>query len=156
MSVSDNQVVRQCLSLLPLQDFAAPILDYRKQKLTTVNVLKIFVAAQLLKWPSLDCIEKQIRYDEHLQAEFGVSSISKSQLSRRMNHLLGEIPQALFYAVVHQIQSHPDMSNAGISQPLALVDSTNIRLPFNLADWAYATKIRSAVKVHTRLMVIDN
>lgn len=155
MSVLDNQVVRQCLSLLPLQDFVAPILDYRKQKLTTVNVLKIFIAAQMLKWPSLDFIEKQIRSDVHLQAEFGISSISKSQISRRINGLPDEIPQALFHAVVHQIREHPDMSIAGVAQPLALVDSTNIRLPFQLADWAYATKHRSGVKVHTRLMVID-
>ncbi|GBG10036.1 putative transposase, partial [Paenibacillus agaridevorans] len=93
MSVADKQVVRQCLSLLPLQDFVAPFLDYRKQ-LKTVHLLKLFITAQLLNWDSLRTIESAIRSDEEFQAEFQVQSISKSQLSRRMNSLPVEITQA--------------------------------------------------------------
>jgi hypothetical protein len=158
LSVTDKQTTRQCLSLLPLQDFVAPILDYKKQKLKTVNALKIIITAQLLGWSSLEYIEQQIRSDPQFHAEFGLTSISKSQLSRRMNDLPVDISIALFYAVVHKIQSHKGMSPSRllpIDKPLAIVDSTNIRLPFQLADWAYATKHRSGVKVHTRLMVVD-
>lgn len=81
MSVLDKQVFRQCLSILPLQDFIAPFLDYRKQ-IKTVNLLKIFIAGQLLNWDSLRTIESAIRSDEEYQAEFQVKSINKSQLSR--------------------------------------------------------------------------
>lgn len=158
MSVSDNQVTRQCLSLLPLKDFVAPFLDYRKQKLTTENVLKIFITAQLLDWRSLEWIEMQIRSDEQFQKEFNLSSISKSQLSRRINEIPVELSQALFYAVVDKIQKHTHLNHPGtyrFGKPLALVDSTNIRLPHKLADWAYVTQYRSGIKVHTRLLVID-
>ena len=155
MSVLDNQVIRQCLSYLPLQDFVAPILDYRKQKLKTVNVLKIAIAGQLLKSESLGAIENLIRSDSGFHEEFGLTSISKSTLSRRINDLPEDIPQALFHAVVQRIQEHSSPAPKRKSQPLAIVDSTNIRLPFNLADWAHVTQHRSGVKVHTRLMVVD-
>lgn len=158
MSVSDKQVTRQCLSLLPLEVLCAPILDYRKQKLTIVNALKIFITAQLLGWKSLDVIEQQIRSDEQFQEEFGLTSISKSQLSRRINEIPVDVSLALFHAVVHKIQTHTGNSKSSIlsiDKPLAVVDSTNIRLPFNLANWACVTKHRSGVKVHTRLMVVD-
>jgi len=85
LSLPENQVIRQCLSLLPLQDFVLPILDYRKHKLSTANILKILITAQLLNWHSLDVIEKIIRSSPALQKEFNLTSISKSQLSRRMN-----------------------------------------------------------------------
>jgi hypothetical protein len=158
LSVSDNQVLRQCLSFLPLKNFVAPILDYRKQKLTTANVLKIFIAAQLLDWKSLEYIEQHIRSDEQFQQEFGLASISKSQLSRRINDMPVDVSLALFQAVVHKVQSHTRLSKSNIlsiDKSLAVVDSTNIRLPFNLAKWARVTKHRSGVKVHTRLMVVD-
>lgn len=158
LSVADQHVIRQCLSLLPLSDFAAPILDYRKQ-LLTVNMLKIFMTAQLAGWPSLSYIEHAIRADEHLQAEFGVASIHKSQLSRRINSLPVEVTSALFQAVVARIRSHAFVGHPqplSIGKPLAVVDSTNIRLPFQLGAWAQVTKQRSGVKVHTRLLVVND
>lgn len=153
MSVHNVSVLRQCLSLLPVEDFVSPLLDYRKQKLTTAQLLTIFIVAQWLQWPSLDWIEKQIRAEPCLQAEFGVNSISKSQLSRRMNQVPVEVCELLFSAVLQMIQKRT-RSPASTITPLAIVDSTNIRLPFQLANWAYATKHRSGVKVHTRLVVI--
>jgi hypothetical protein len=141
-----------------LQHFAAPHLDYRKQKLTSVNLVKIFLTAQLLNWDSLDYIAENIRSDAQYQAEFEVTSISKSQLSRRINDFPVDISLALFEAVVDKIGKHAHLSKSSvlsIDKPLAIVDSTNIRLPFNLADWANVTKQRSGIKVHTRLMVVD-
>lgn len=154
MSVQNVSVIRQCLSLLPVEDLVSPILDYRKQKLTTAHLLRIFIVAQWLQWSSLDWIEKEIRSDTCLQEEFGVDSISKSQLSRRMNQVPVEVCESLFTAVLQQIQERT-RGQSSRATPLALVDSTNIRLPLQLADWAYASKHRSGVRIHTRLMVIE-
>lgn len=162
MSVLDHQALCQFLSLLPLQDFAAPILDYRKHELTSANLLKIFMAAQLMEWGSLGTIAEEIRAHEGLQKEFGVSSISKSTLSRRIESFPVDITWALFQAVVDKISSHARLkvnlppSVGKIGKKLALVDSTNIQLPFFLAYWANVTQHRSGVKVHTRLMVVDS
>jgi hypothetical protein len=156
LSVSDKRVIRQCLSKLPLQDFFVPVLDYRKQKLNTVSLLKIFITAQLLKWDSLGTIERTIRSDEEYQAEFEVDSINKSQLSRRIQDLPVEITQALFQGVVQNIQEHTRLNRDKSRLPLAVVDSTSLRMPPILGDWAYVTNKQNRVKVHTRLMVIDS
>ncbi|WP_158302259.1 IS4 family transposase [Paenibacillus mesophilus] len=154
MSVSDIPVIRQCLNQLPLQDFVVPFLDFRKQKLSTANLLKIFITAQLLKWDSLSTIENTIRSDEVYHAAFELDSISKSQLSRRINSLPTEIPQALFRAVVHRIQEHTRPIRSKSHLPLAVVDSTSLRMPPLLGDWAYVTNKQNSVKVHARLMVV--
>lgn len=159
MSVMDKQVIRQCLSLLPLKDFSCPVLDYRKQKLTAANTLKIFVSAQLLGCDSLGHIERWIRSDEQNQEEFGLSSISKSQLCRTINDLPVELCEALFQAVVHEIHAHTGAKKRKVSKettPLAIIDSTTIRLPLQLADWTQTTQYRSSIKVHTRLLVIQD
>lgn len=150
----DYPVIRQCLSFLPIQDVCTPLLDYRTHKLTAAKLIQIFVTSQLMQWPSLQYIEDAIRADSTLQQEFELSSISKSQLSRSMNQMPVEVTEALFRSVVNQIQSRLASRTAG-SHPLALIDSTNIRLPFHLADWTKVTKHRSGIKVHTRLQVID-
>ena len=38
---------------------------------------------------------------------------------------------------------------------LNIVDSTEIRLPENLCDWAFISKGHNAVKMHTRLVVVS-
>ena len=154
LSVSDIPVIRQCLSQLPLQDFVVPILDFRKQKLSTANLLKIFTTTQFLKWDSLNTIENTILSDREYQAAFELDSISKSQLSRRINSLPAEIPQALFSAVVQRIQEHTRPIRSKSRLPLAVVDSTSLRMPPLLGDWAYVTNKQNSVKVHTRLMVV--
>ncbi|MFF2032644.1 IS4 family transposase, partial [Arthrobacter sp. NPDC058192] len=156
LSVLDKQVIRQCLSYLPLQDFIAPLLDYRKQ-LKTVNLLKIFITGQLLAWDSLGTIAKTIRSDEAYQSEFGINSIDKSQLSRRMLEVPLEVTQALFAAVVAMIQAQASQASHMNHNKLllALVDSTSLRMPPKLGDWAYVTKKQNSVKVHTRLLVVD-
>jgi hypothetical protein len=148
----DFPVIRQCLSFLPLQDFVSPVLDYRTHKLTAAKLIKIFVSAQLLQWPSLSYISDTIRAESTLQQEFELSSIHKSQLSRSINQLPVEVTEALFRSVVQQVCSHLPSRTEGM---LALIDSTNIHLPFHLADWTKVTKHRSGIKVHTRLMIIN-
>lgn len=148
----DFPVIRQCLSFLPLQDVVSPLLDYRAQKLTAAKLIKIFVTAQLMQWPSLHYMSDTIRAEPTLQQEFELSSINKSQLSRSMNQLPVEVTEALFRNVVQQVHSHLPSRKPGT---LALIDSTNIRLPFRLADWTQVTKHRSGIKVHTRLMIIN-
>lgn len=157
MSVSDQQTIRQCLSLLPLQDFVAFSLDYRKQKLFTTALLQIFITAQLMQWDSLRTIEKAIRSDEVYQDLFGISSIDKSQLSRSIQALPVQIPQALFACIVQRLK---EASSSGATEAtdlkLALVDSTKIAMPPVLGDWAYVSQKQNSVKIHTRLVAVHS
>jgi hypothetical protein len=109
-----------------------------------------------LNWDSLRTIESAIRSDQEYQTEFQINSIDKSQLSRRINDLPVEVTQALFAAVVCAIREQtPSRDKGGGKLTLAVVDSTSLRMPPVLGDWAYVTEKQTSVKVHTRLMVID-
>ncbi|WP_142247882.1 transposase [Alkalihalobacterium alkalinitrilicum] len=89
--------------------------------------------------------------------EIGVSEISGSQLSRRINDLPTEFVQKLFIKVVQKIKQLTQ-SNKGLPDGigrLSIVDSTEIRLPEQLCDWAFISKGHNAVKMHTRLKVVS-
>lgn len=153
--ITEDTVIRQCLSLLPTEDLACPILNYDSKKLTIEGLIKIFVAAQLGKWESyLDFDIKMGAYKD-LMRYIGVNSISSSQLSRRINELDTEILQNLFFKVVEELEKYTK-EFTGLPRnigKLRIVDATHIKLPSVLSKWAYVTKGWTVVKMHTRLVV---
>lgn len=136
-------------------DFAAPCLDYRVRKLRSENLFKVFITAQLLGWSNLRRIQEEIEADITLQHEFGCS-ISASQLSRRIEDFPSCVLEALFHALLSRIKATAVHQRKLPANSLFIIDSTNLRLPHQLADWAYVTRYRSGVKVHTRLMVLSD
>jgi hypothetical protein len=146
----------QCLSLLPTEDFDCPLLDYGKYKLTTKSLLKIFVSAQLDEWSSYAHMEEKLRAYPKLRKVIGIKEISGSQLSRRINYLPTEMVKSLFEKVMAQVRlltkGKKGIPN-GIGR-LNIVDSTEIKLPKTICDWANISKDHTAVKMHTRLVVV--
>lgn len=145
----------QCLSLLPMEDFDCPLIDYGMDKLSTKSLIKIFVAAQLDHWSSYEHIEEELRAYPELRKEIDIEDISGSQLSRRINDLPTEWVQKLFVKVVMKIEQLTKEKTGlpnGIGR-LKIVDSTEIRLPEQLCDWAFISKGHNAVKMHTRLVI---
>lgn len=155
-SIGPEMLICQCLSLLPTEDFDCPLIDYGKYKLSTKSLLKIFVAAQLDQWSSYEHMEEKLRAYPDLCKEIGIQDISGSQLSRRINDIPTEWVQKLFIKVVRKIQVLTQ-SSKGIPDigRLSIVDSTEIKLPENLCSWAFISKGRNAVKMHTRLLVVS-
>ncbi|WP_033826646.1 IS4 family transposase [Bacillus andreraoultii] len=156
-SIGHKKVICQCLSILPTDEFACPLLNYDYDKLSVDSLLKIFVAAQIGKWESYADIEEKIRSDKKLREALNLPSISGSQLSRRINELPTEIAQSFFLKVVYILR---DLTKnyKGIDSTigkLSIVDSTHIKLPPQLCDWAYVTKGWNVVKMHTRLVVLS-
>jgi hypothetical protein len=153
-SIGREMVICQCLSLLPLEDFDCPLLDYG-YKLSTKSLLKVFVAAQLDQWSSYTHMVEKLDAYSKLRNELNIKEISASQLSRRINDLPTEWVQNLFVKVVNKIKDlthkHKGIPD-GIGR-LNIVDSTEIRLPEQLCDWAFISKGHNAVKMHTRLVV---
>lgn len=157
-SIGQEMLICQCLSLLPTGDFDCPLLDYGKYKLTTKSLLKIFIAAQLDQWSSYEHMEEKLRAYPELCKEIGIQGISGSQLSRRINDLPTEWVQKLFVRVVERIRLLTQ-DFKGISKDIGrlnIVDSTEIRLPEQLCDWAFISKGHHAVKMHTRLVVVSS
>ncbi|WP_066255594.1 IS4 family transposase [Neobacillus drentensis] len=155
-SIGQEMLLCQCLSLLPTEEFDCPLIDYGK-KLSTKALMKIFAAAQLDQWSSYSHIEEKLRAYPKLQKELEIESISGSQLCRRINDFPTEMIQKMFVKIVSQIRQLTQGFD-GISKeigPLNIVDSTEIRLPENLCDWAFISKGHNAVKMHTRLVVVS-
>jgi hypothetical protein len=154
-NIIHQSVIRQCLSLLPTEEFSCPLLNYDQKKLKADSLIKIFVAAQLGNWEFYSDIEEKLQADRELLESLHLESISGSQLSRRMNELPTEWVQNLFFRIVGQIQQitkHLSGLPKGVGR-LAIVDSTHLRLPVQLSDWAYVSKLLTNVKMHTRLVI---
>lgn len=153
-NIPKNSVLRQCLSLLPFEAFSSVFLDYGVKKLTSANLFRIAVGAQLANWASYSEIEEQIRAMADSQELFGLTTISGSQLSRRINDLPTTYPQRLFFAGVHKLReltvSQKRTSTLG---QLNLVDSSSLRLAPNMGKWAYVKHDNNSVKFHTRFVL---
>ncbi|OIJ22314.1 hypothetical protein BKP45_06655 [Anaerobacillus alkalidiazotrophicus] len=120
--------------------------------------MKIFVAAHLDNWKSYSDIEEKLYANPDFCKSINLSSISGSQISRRINELPTEWAQDLFLRVVHILQ---DLTKGfkGVSPEVGLlkiIDSTHLKLPPELCDWAYVTKGWNVVKMHTRLVVVSD
>lgn len=143
----------QWFSLINLQLFEDSVktmkLDYYTKKLTTESFLKLLLFAQLEEVESLhelnDCL-----FDDQLQKEVNLDSISISQLSRRLNGMNPDIFQRLFLDLVSQI--HVKTHYTKLVMPLKIIDSTT--LPLNLTNhrWAEFRKTKAGVKVHLKLV----
>lgn len=156
-SIGHKQLISQCLSALPTEVFSSPLLNYEYDKLSVDALMKIFVAAQLDKWESYEEMEEKLCANPDFCQSINLPSISGSQLSRRINNLPTEYTQELFQRVVHIIQ---DLTKGekGINSEigrLRIVDSTHLKLPPELCEWAFVTKGWNVVKMHTRIVVVS-
>ncbi|MBB2483574.1 IS4 family transposase [Bacillus sp. APMAM] len=122
--------------------------------MTTANLLRICVAAQLGKWESYTQIEEQIRARNDSKELFGVSTISGSQISRRVNSLPTTLAEELFLTAVKKLQEVTTFKGGhSIFGKLHVVDASCLHLGPTLGKWAYVTHNRNQVKLHTRLVV---
>ncbi|RTZ51707.1 IS4 family transposase [Bacillus sp. SAJ1] len=154
LSISNHSVFSKCLSLLPFDSFKPYLLDWGVKKLTTANLLRICVAAQLGKWESYTQIEEQIRARNDSKELFGVSTISGSQISRRVNSLPTTLAEELFLTAVKKLQEVTTFKGGhSIFGKLHVVDASCLHLGPTLGKWAYVTHNRNQVKLHTRLVV---
>jgi hypothetical protein len=153
--VNQNSVISQCLSILPTENLACPVLNYDMKKLTTEALIKIFVAAQLGKWESYSDFAVKLHANKDLMKSLDLESISSSQLSRRINDLDTSILQSLLSKVISELHYHTNRlaGNPTKIGKLGIVDATHIHLPAILSDWAYVTKGWNVVKMHTRFRV---
>lgn len=155
-SIVNLTLIRQCLSMLPLEKFSCPLFNYGF-KLSAAALIKIFIAAQIGKWESYEDMEEKLRAYPDLRDDLQISEISGSQLSRRINEFPTELLQELFFHMILLIQKLTENKKGlpkGIGR-LNILDSTHIKLPENLSNWAYVTKGWTVVKMHTRLVVVS-
>ncbi|MUG21814.1 IS4 family transposase [Paenibacillus macerans] len=156
-NVPNLSTICQCLKLLELQDFRSLLGDHWAKKLFTGNTIQLHVAGQLLGATSYDMITEQLQAHVPLQEITGLSSISRSTLSRKTTTLCTDTLQAVFVKLVQAIQHlHPDRPDKlPGGKKLRLLDATELTLPLQRASWANCSKSKHGVKMHTRVVVAD-
>lgn len=154
-NVTHESVIRQLFSLLPEEMKQRSLFDRYAKKLMVGTSIQIFVAAQLNNWSSYLDIETQIRAHPQWQDLFQLSSISGSQLSRKLDQIPTELLEWMFLQGAARMDRITH-SHSGVTKEigkLLLIDSSGIRLPLNVGDWAKLSKNESGVKLHLRLVV---
>ncbi|WP_461180030.1 IS4 family transposase, partial [Virgibacillus ainsalahensis] len=128
-------------------------LDYYTKKLTTESFLKLLLFSQLQEVESLHALTDSL-FDDQLQKEIDLDSISVSQLSRRLNGINPDLFQRIFLDLVTQI--HEKTHYSKLAMPLKIIDSST--LPLNLTNhrWAEFRKTKAGVKLHLRLVFMEN
>lgn len=155
-NLPDLSTLCQCLHLLDFEEYRSVLDDHRAKKLFAGNTIQLHVAGQLLGLRSYDQITELLHVDPALRKQTGLHSISPSALARKTNSLCPHSLQGLFVQLVSQISAlHQGKSLERIG-PLRILDATEIRLPLNLANWAYCSKTKQGIKMHTRVTVVDS
>ena len=155
-----KSTVCQSLSFIPFDQLSSLQIhqnDTGKKKLLTVPLLKVFIASQLKNWRSYAEIEEGLRADEQFREELGITSISGSQLSRRIAQVPTPLLEDLFVQMVTKIKPL-SKDFGGISDTigkLKIVDSSKFRLSTALCTWTRVRADWTGVKVHVRLSVDD-
>ncbi|MDT9723732.1 IS4 family transposase [Xylanibacillus composti] len=145
--------IRQVFSFLSEENFQLPFSDYRVHKLMTIKCIKLILASQIANWESYEQISRELRTSPALQESIELSSISASQVSRRLKVLPTDVLESLFLQTVGKVKKNLPISCDKIG-PVRIVDSTSLRLPASLANWAYLSRKSTQVKIHMRVLAL--
>lgn len=142
----------QILSLLPESDFKKSVkarqTDKYSKKLSTFQLLKILLYAQITGKDSLRDVVTGLSVHEKRLYHLGMAPISRSNLSYASNHRDWQVFEETFYALLDRCSKNARSSKFRFKNPIYALDSTKIDLCLSLFEWAkYRTK-KGAMKLH--------
>jgi len=139
-----------------LRDVVQLGLDKYTKKLDCIKFIRLLIFAQVKQIASLTDISAELNETEQLQRELGLSSISKSQLSRKLRGLDPAFLQSIFQRCVDQIvKAYGFKAATEKLGRINLVDSSTITMALSQYPWAQFRKSRAGVKLHLRLAFWD-
>jgi IS4 transposase len=131
-------------------------LNYYTKKLHIASFLRLLLFAQLNETESLRAISDTL-FSDDLQKATDLASISFSQLGRRLNQVPTEFFQQIFLDLVAQIHKKSNFEQRRkTTTPLKIIDSSTLPLNLNNHRWAEFRKTKSGVKLHLRLVYLEN
>lgn len=118
-----------------LEDFIG--IDRYVKKLTYEKLVALMIYAQIHQVPSAKQLALTLKNSEELQESVNLSSISSSQITRRLSDIGADVSQTLFSDVVSQMKReiHP-RHRLQVMSPIYLVDASIIPLCLSLCRWA--------------------
>lgn len=156
-NIPNLSVVEKCLQILDLKDYRHPFVDHESKKLLTGSAIMLLVEAELQKHESLEDIEDNLRAKPTIQSLTGLESIHASTVYRKIERLPFNLLQDICEDIFQKINKHQAKkeSNSNIGK-LDILDSSQISLPKKAGEWAYVSKDKNSIKLHTRLAVFDD
>ncbi|MHA7747009.1 IS4 family transposase [Paenibacillus chondroitinus] len=156
-NIPKNQVICKCLNELHLNMNRFPISDRYYKKLSTRAAIMLFVEGEIQQRKTLEDIRLHLLANEELQQLTGISSIHSSTLNRKLEKMPLIYLQALFEKLANRLM-HLKRGGKGVQKlgKLAPIDSTSLTLPFVFGDWAFYQDRTKGVKMHTRLLCLDD
>ncbi|QDI90776.1 IS4 family transposase [Salicibibacter halophilus] len=140
-----------------LEDFIG--IDRYVKKLTHEKLVALMIYAQIYQIPSAKQLALTLKNSEELQESVNLSSISSSQLTRRLSDIGADVSQALFSDVVSQMKReiHP-RHRLQVMSPIYLVDASIIPLCLSLCRWAtYRPKQgKGGLKIHMNVACLPD
>lgn len=152
-NIHNFKVIRQCFNYISDENFRLPVSDHRIHKLTALKCTKLIIASQLAKWESYKQISRELRTSDVLQDSLELKSISESQISRRLKEMPTEMFEALFLELIGEAKLLTPISCSKIG-PLRIIDSTCLKMPDTLANWAYVSGKATQIKIHMRVLAL--
>ena len=113
------------------------VVDRYVKKLTYEKLVSLMIYGQIYRMPSVKQLALTLNNQEELQESVNISSISDSQITRRLSAIGADVSQALFSDVVSQMKReiHP-RHRLQVMSPIYLVDASIIPLCLSLCRWA--------------------
>jgi len=126
--------------------------DAYAKKLTTQNLIKLFVTANLKEFDGLREISTDLLFDDNYQNYLNLDSISPSQLYRRLSALETSVLQKIFVHLVSQLNEQFDTVQLNEDVfALNIVDASVITKALTGMEWAKYRKTKAGVKLHLGL-----
>lgn len=126
--------------------------DAYVKKLTTQNLIKLFVTANLKEFDGLRAISTDLLFDEKYQNYLKLDSISSSQLYRRLSTLETSVLQSIFMHLVSKLQKQCESVRLSeVILALNIVDASVITRALTGMEWARYRKTKAGVKLHLGL-----
>jgi len=126
--------------------------DRYTKKFTTHKYIKLLLLSHLEEVESLHAMSDTL-FDDDIQQELDLESISVSQLSRKHRAVDSNLLATIFYQLVDQIR-HKQPSRTVM--PVKIIDSSTIPLNLTNHPWATFRKTKGGVKLHLRLVFMEN
>ena len=125
------------------------------KKLTAFKFIILIVFAQLEQLTCLREISNSLCNKQFSKA-IGLSSISFSQISRKLRSMMLKTVQSLFQELVRQVGMQTGFKS--VSRKLGrlhLIDSSTISLCLTRYRWASFRKTKAGIKIHLRLKLFE-
>ncbi|MCL5982325.1 MAG: IS4 family transposase [Firmicutes bacterium] len=129
--------------------------DRYVKKLTIIKLFMLLAFAQLEQLSGLRDISNSLHHKAHSQM-IDLSSISHSQIARRLSAIPTEALQTLFQELVRQAGTKIGFAKIRDSVGrIYLIDASVISLCLSRYRWAEFRKTKSGVKLHLRLRLFE-